>query len=126
MTRPVVSVLSTVLGRVLNPLRRVALGAGLLVLAVGLGCSKGSNNESGCFVVTTAVSPGAATLTTSTSQGFTATVEGAPTLGVVWSVEEGSGGGVVGPDGSYTAPSMPGTYHIVATSAFDASSKATA
>src|SRR5262245_30290504 len=54
---------------------------------------------------------------------FTSTVHGTvesppPTTDVIWSVQE-SGGGTVDSSGQYTAPTAPGTYHIVATSVAD-------
>jgi hypothetical protein len=36
--------------------------------------------------------------------------------GVTWSVREGAAGGSITASGAYTAPSAPGTYHVVATS----------
>jgi len=52
---------------------------------------------------------------------LTAKVEGAAsTAGVTWSVQEGTGG-TVDASGSYTAPSAPGTYHVIATSVLDKS-----
>jgi hypothetical protein len=36
--------------------------------------------------------------------------------GVTWSVREGAAGGSITASGAYTAPTTPGTYHVVATS----------
>ena len=52
---------------------------------------------------------------------FTATVTGTSDMGVTWSVTEGSAGGSIGPDGTYTAPGAGGTFHVVATSHADSS-----
>jgi hypothetical protein len=50
---------------------------------------------------------------------FSATVSGTANPGITWSVREGPSGGSITPAGVYTAPSSPGTYHVVATSAAD-------
>ncbi|WP_420067694.1 hypothetical protein [Stigmatella aurantiaca] len=56
---------------------------------------------------------------------FTATVTGAADTAVSWSVTE-TGGGTIDAAGLYTAPTEPGTYHVVATSVADPSKSATA
>ncbi|HQR30207.1 MAG TPA: cellulase family glycosylhydrolase [Anaeromyxobacteraceae bacterium] len=38
---------------------------------------------------------------------------------MTWTVQEGAAGGAVSSTGTYTAPSTPGTYHVVATSVAD-------
>lgn len=43
------------------------------------------------------------------------TVQFAASGPVTWSVQEGDAGGTITPDGLYTAPATPGTYHVVAT-----------
>jgi hypothetical protein len=45
-----------------------------------------------------------------------ATIEGLSDPTVNWSVQEGASGGSVDAQGRYSAPSIPGTYHVVATS----------
>ncbi len=69
---------------------------------------------------------------------FAATVTGAPSSDVTWTVEEGDKAGEIGTRGAsakegaislystYTAPKTPGTYHLVATSTADTSKSATA
>jgi hypothetical protein len=54
------------------------------------------------------------------------TASGVPNPAVSWSVLEGAAGGTVTSAGLYTAPAMPGTYHVVATSTLDKSKNATA
>ncbi len=44
--------------------------------------------------------------------------EGHP-LDATWTVQEGPSGGTISSNGVYTAPSVPGTYHVVATSRAD-------
>jgi hypothetical protein len=60
------------------------------------------------------VSPATATIATGASQPFTCTVTGSADSGCTWSVQEGSSGGSVTSAGVYTAPSAPGTYHVIA------------
>jgi acyl-coenzyme A thioesterase PaaI-like protein len=61
-----------------------------------------------------------------TSETFKAQVTGLGDTSVSWSVLEGSAGGTVSSSGAYTAPSGPGTYHVVATSVADPSKSASA
>jgi chitinase len=74
--------------------------------------------------VSVAIAPASAAVDACTKAKFTATVTGATDPSVVWSVQEGAAGGSVDAAGNYTAPSTPGTYHLVARS--NASSTATA
>jgi hypothetical protein len=76
--------------------------------------------------VSVAVSPATAGILTGQTQTFTASVTGAFNTAVIWTVDEATGG-IVSPTGVYTAPAIPGTYHVTATSAVDgsATSKAT-
>jgi Galactose oxidase, central domain len=59
-------------------------------------------------------------------QNFTGYVyaqgDGTTNLDVTWSVQEGAAGGSITAAGVYTAPSLPGTYHVVATSVVDPAS----
>jgi hypothetical protein len=55
-----------------------------------------------------------------------ASVQSLISADVSWSVQEGNAGGAVTSAGLYTAPSSPGTYHVVATSTADASKSGTA
>jgi hypothetical protein len=50
---------------------------------------------------------------------FTAQVKGRSDQAVTWSVGEGKGGGTIDSTGLYTAPSVAGTFHVVATSHAD-------
>ncbi len=52
------------------------------------------------------------------SRAFAATVSGAADQSVYWSVQEPDGGSIT-QDGVYTAPALPGTYTVVATSQAD-------
>ncbi len=65
--------------------------------------------------VTVTLTPAVVALQPAGSQQFTATVAGTSQTVLVWSVAEGDAGGSVSPDGLYTAPSVPGTYHVMGT-----------
>jgi len=52
-------------------------------------------------------------------QQFTAAVTGTANKQVTWSVAEGAAGGAISTDGIYTAPAIPGPYHVTATSVAD-------
>lgn len=45
---------------------------------------------------------------------------------VNWSIEEGPAGGTITSEGDYTAPAITGTFHVIATSGFDANKNAVA
>jgi chitinase len=64
-------------------------------------------------------------LATATQQ-FTSVVNGAVNPQVSWSIREGTAGGTITSDGLYTAPEMPGTYHVVCTSVADPTKSAVA
>jgi large repetitive protein len=76
--------------------------------------------------VTVTITPSAVNLAENGSQQFTATVTGATDTSVTWSVEEGSSGGTVNGSGLYSAPSVLGTFHVVATSNADGTQSAIA
>ncbi len=65
------------------------------------------------------INPDSFTLTLLDKKTFTATVLGATDQGVNWKIQEGAAGGSVTSQGQYTAPNVPGTYHLVATSQHD-------
>jgi hypothetical protein len=66
--------------------------------------------------LTLVISPVSATLSVGSSLTLAATVSFSSSQSVTWSVQEGTAGGTVTSGGVYTAPSTPGTYHVVATS----------
>lgn len=76
-------------------------------------------------VVTISMNPTTLTMDACTAHTFAATVSGSSDTAVVWSITEGSAGGQVS-GGVYTAPSTPGTYHVVATAHASTSAKVTA
>ena len=67
-------------------------------------------------VAVTAISPSAATVTAGSTTAFTATVTGAADTSVAWSSTGGSWSG-----NAWTAPAIPGSYTIRATSTVDTS-----
>jgi uncharacterized protein YjdB len=76
-------------------------------------------------VVAVSIAPTEAQLGVGETQDFTATVTGTADTAVSWSVAE-AGGGTLSATGRYTAPTTPGTYHVVATSVAAPSQSATA
>lgn len=70
------------------------------------------------------VGPGSASLDACKQVTFTASVTGTTNQGVNWAVREGAAGGSIAASGEYTAPSTPGTYHVVAASVADPSKTA--
>jgi len=71
------------------------------------------------------IEPATANLAPGGSRTFVARMRGLPRSTVTWSIEEPDGG-TISPEGQYTAPSQPGTYHIIATSTVDPTVSATA
>jgi hypothetical protein len=90
------------------------------------GCTGGSPVlTQPCVPVAVSVTPSPASVDTCGSLRFTATVANATDTRVTWSVQEGAAGGTIATDGTYTAPSTAGAYHVVATSVADATARAT-
>lgn len=67
------------------------------------------------------ISPNQVAMTTGESVPFTARVNGTVNPLVSWTVSEGTAGGSISTNGTYTAPAVFGTFHIVATSQADTS-----
>jgi hypothetical protein len=57
---------------------------------------------------------------------FAAEVTGSPDTRVAWSIAEGAAGGAIAATGLYSAPAVPGVFHVVVTSVADPSKRATA
>ncbi|WP_248354413.1 hypothetical protein [Anaeromyxobacter oryzae] len=76
--------------------------------------------------VAVSVSPASGSTNACQTLRFTAAVANATDTSVTWSVQEGTTGGAVAADGTYTAPSAGGTYHVVATSHADPTKRAIA
>lgn len=75
--------------------------------------------------VAVSVQPSAVQTAPGTTVPFTATVTGTLVVGVSWRVTEANGGSIDA-GGVYSAPSAPGTFHVVATSSADSTRSATA
>jgi hypothetical protein len=91
----------------------------------GGGSTSGGGGGGGTPAVTVSVSPAVITVGTAQTQSFSATVGNSSNTSVTWSVQGSSSGSIAG-DGTYTAPTAAGTYHVVATSVADSSKSATA
>lgn len=93
------------------------------VLALGLvACGSAETNgfpsqvEPGAEL---SVTPPSARVGPGQSVAFSATAAGAVAAQITWSIQEGAAGGTVTADGLYTAPSLNGTFHVVAVSSLD-------
>ena len=87
----------------------------LMLLGFLIGCGRGGADNPH-DTVSVSIAPSSAQVTVGGSRLFVATVSGGSGLGVSWTVQEGATGGTVLTSGLYTAPSTPGTFHLVATS----------
>jgi hypothetical protein len=95
-------------------------GAGRIAIRIGSGAA----TRCGAFTavptgIVVGVSGPTEPMSTGGTRRFTATVTGSSDPGVVWSVVE-KGGGSISADGVYTAPPLPGTYTVRASSTVDA------
>jgi hypothetical protein len=72
--------------------------------------------------VSVVVSPRTITMRQGSAQQFTATASGSRDARVSWSIREGAAGGSIDPAGTYTAPAISGTFHVVAASVADPAS----
>lgn len=81
-------------------------------------------------VVAITMTPPTISLLVGGSVQLTASVTGAPQTGVTFAITEGAQGGTVAQTGAntatYRAPTLPGTYHVVATSVADRTKSAVA
>jgi len=95
----------------------------ILALAALAACSASRPSSAAATGIVVTLDPKAAQAPTGGSVSFTATVTGTSDEGIVWSVQEGPGGGSVTATGVYTAPAVAGTYHVVAASHADTTSQ---
>ena len=130
----------------------LSLGAILVCLAVSaIGCGGGNKNTNDStpatpqstpqstpqpsatptpiptpLAVTIMLSPNTATVSPLATQQFTPFVGNTGDVGITYNIVEGASGGTIGGDGLYTAPLIPGTYHVTITSHDDPSKSAAA
>jgi len=104
---------TSVIGNVCQPITGFANGLGY--------CTSGAASG-----VAISITPKTVTLATGATQTFVVTVTGSANTAANFTVTEGASGGSVTSAGVYTAPSTPGTYHVVATAAADGSKTDTA
>ena len=108
-----------------------------LVAAVGCGgggsassvnTSPGGSNPPGDTTSASAISisPASETLRIGGQRQFSGWDSTVGQFDVTWSLQEGAAAGTITPDGVYTTPSTPGTFHLIATSSHDTSLSATA
>lgn len=69
--------------------------------------------------ISVTILPASVQLPINASQQFNATVSGSSNTNVTWSLQEGAAAGTISSDGFYTAPSIAGIYHLIATSVAD-------
>ena len=93
------------------------------VLVLSLVACGGSDEVEKKHAGTVVVSPHEATVRVGETFAFAATVDGAASTRITWSVDGGDANGTVTADGIYTAPDMPGAYTVTATSAANAAKK---
>jgi chitinase len=65
------------------------------------------------------ISPQSVDLPPGATQKFTSQVTGSNDTSVAWTLAEGQEAGTISSDGTYTAPAVAGTYHVVAQSRAD-------
>jgi hypothetical protein len=100
--------------------------AAILALATTLsGCGGSGTSAPPPLPAVVTISGSASILGTSASRTFTASVANSSDQTVTWSVLE-PGGGSVTSAGVYTAPALPGTFHVKAVAVADATAFATA
>jgi hypothetical protein len=90
----------------------------------GCGASSGSSaSNSKPATLALSISPSTASITTGSTQQFSASITGTSNTGVNWLA---SGGGTISSTGVYTAGNNPGSYTVTATSLADGSTSAQA
>jgi hypothetical protein len=98
-------------------MRRTPSRFAAALLSLSAACTGGGGGPT----ITVTVSPASPFVAAGQTQQFTATVVGATDQTVTWAVQEGSVGGAISTGGLYTAPLLPGSFHVVATSVADGS-----
>ena len=118
--------------RVAATLSMPGLTIAALLVAASAGCAQESSGSASppegpaASSIDVAVIPSTARCDTSSKVAFSAAVTGTSDGAVTWSVAEGAAGGAVDSAGTYTAPASAGTFHVVATSDADGTTRGTA
>ena len=93
---------------------------------IGCGGGGGNNNASAPpAAIGVSVTPPTTSLSINQNQVFSAVVSNSANQAVTWTVQEQNGGSIT-TAGSYTAPSIAGTYHVIAVSQADSTKSAQA
>ncbi len=106
---------------------RVGVTAGSAVFWLLVACATGPSSPPSTpetpepLAISVAVSPSIAGIQRGGTYTFVVSVINSANQAVTWSINEGSAGGTISNTGVYTAPSVDGAYHIVATSQADPS-----
>lgn len=109
-----------------NALSKSILISSCIALAFAVSCgAEPASATADATRVAVSVVPSYASMLPKAAMNFTAAVTGSAITAVRWEVRE-TGGGSVDATGMYTAPETPGDYHVVVTSAVDATASATA
>jgi len=98
----------------------------LLIVALSLACGPAmtTGGGGGPGLIAVSIDPVAPSVQAAGTVNFVASVAGSSDGAVSWTIQEGASGGTLSASGSsalYTAPTVPGSYHVVATSMADAS-----
>lgn len=103
-----------------------AVAFAILLTPIFLISACGGGSSKATLPVVVQVTPGTTTVVVGGTQTFAATVINTTNTAIAWSIQEGAAGGTITAAGVYTAPMKAGSYHVVATSAADATASATA
>ncbi len=106
---------------------RLALSplAAIILAAILSGCGSGGTPEPPPAPSVVSISGSSDILSTGASRTFAASVSNSTEQSVSWSVVEASGGSITS-GGVYTAPALPGTFHVKAVANANAAASATA
>jgi hypothetical protein len=90
------------------------------------GSGSGTNTPPPPVPVSISVQPASVNALVGSTVTFAPTVSGSDNTQVSFKVDEGNNGGVIVANGEYTAPALPGTYHVTVTSVADSTKTARA
>ena len=115
--------------------RRISTSVGFVTLLLLAGCGTGpsstystpsTSGAPGPLAIQVTVNPSVVGVQRGSMSNFNASVSNSTNQTVTWSIQEGSAGGAINNAGVYSASSVDGVYHIVATSQADLSKSAVA